>query len=430
MKKDSCDKNACWQYSIFRFNILFIIAVIFFVQISFAIVFERRTRPEPELAYFIYPAAGSIPGVQSFYGAGFTVSAIGGSEVDITGIMLKGEAEHFDDGDFGINLFSILDVPVFTERLTISYIQAEIENGAWPEGERGINSDPESTYYLLGSKMHTKIAEISFNVFDNQFEIYYGLMTGDVVPYGVVDPNGTFYSAEEKKIIENPTSYRWGVYLDDTDDRRDPRVGYRIQYEKWGVPSTRGENSAFYQEDLNLTIFIPVFSDNSGVFVLNKFSGSSTVTEKGVVDKSKYVCNEILTPGCQAVLDVLYERQVAEAENGKATSLGGYNRLRGYRTNRFFDSYSEFQGIEFRWYVLETQQSFDQFIEKGVFAALQLAVFYEEGTVAPARSELWDETKTSGGLGIRAIFNTVVLRFDVGSSEEGTETTFFVGYPF
>jgi hypothetical protein len=36
-----------------------------------------------------------------------------------------------------------------------------------------------------------------------------------------------------------------------------------------------------------------------------------------------------------AILDELYARQVAEAENGKATSLGGTNRLRGYSTNRF-----------------------------------------------------------------------------------------------
>ena len=50
------------------------------------IVFERRERPEPELSYFVYPIVGSIPGVQDFYGVGTTVSAIGGSDVDITGL--------------------------------------------------------------------------------------------------------------------------------------------------------------------------------------------------------------------------------------------------------------------------------------------------------------------------------------------------------
>ena len=49
-----------------------------------------------------------------------------------------------------------------------------------------------------------------------------------VKPYGLVDPNGTFYSAEQAALNENPMGYRYGIYFDDTDDRRDPSIGYRI----------------------------------------------------------------------------------------------------------------------------------------------------------------------------------------------------------
>ena len=48
-----------------------------------------------------------------------------------------------------------------------------------------------------------------------------------------------------------------------------------------------------------------------------------------------------------------------EAERGRATSLGGTQRLRGYRTNRFYDSYTNLRGVELRWYVLETQDAFN-----------------------------------------------------------------------
>ena len=72
-----------------------------------------------------------------------------------------------------------------------------------------------------------------------------------------------------------------------------------------------------------------------------------------------------------------------EAERGRATSLGGTQRLRGYRTNRFYDSYTNFRGVELRWYVLETQDAFNFIVEKGTFAGFQAAVFYEEGTVSP-----------------------------------------------
>ena len=40
---------------------------------SSALVFEHRSRLDPELSYFLYPVAGNIPGEQDFYGLGTTV---------------------------------------------------------------------------------------------------------------------------------------------------------------------------------------------------------------------------------------------------------------------------------------------------------------------------------------------------------------------
>ena len=92
----------------------------FWISEASAIVFERRERPSLELSYFLYPVAGTIPGLQDFYGMGTTVSGIGGSEVDITAISLRGEAKYIKEGDFGIDILTVLDIPVFTPRLTLS----------------------------------------------------------------------------------------------------------------------------------------------------------------------------------------------------------------------------------------------------------------------------------------------------------------------
>ena len=92
---------------------------------------------------------------------GATISGIGGSEVDITAVSLRGEAQHFEDGDFGIEFITVLDIPVFTPSLTLSLFYTDIRNGTWPEGERGINSDPDQNYYLLGSKIYAHGAELS-----------------------------------------------------------------------------------------------------------------------------------------------------------------------------------------------------------------------------------------------------------------------------
>ena len=111
--------------------------------------------------------------------------------------------------------------------------------------------------------------------------------------------------------------------------------------------------------------------------------------------------------------------------------MGGTNRLRGYRTNRFYDSYSNFRGAEFRWYLHESQDSFNFLLEKGTFAGFQMAYFYEEGTVTNNRADLWQNLRTSYGVGTRFIFNTIIVRIDRGfSKDEGGQTTFFAGYPF
>ncbi len=411
-------------------RVIFVLLFLFcWSSTASAILFERRKTFESEISWFVYPVVGSIPGVQDFYGLGGTVSGIGGSESDITAISLRGKAEYFDD-DFQIDILSIFDIPLFTNHLTFTWFTTKIRNAGWPEGERGIDSDPDSMYYLLASNVDASGGEISVNVLENQLEFYYAYSDASVKPYGLVDPNGTFYNAQNAEIIESPRGYRYGLYLDDTDNRRDPRIGYRFQYEKWGQPSSREGNSEYYQEDFNLSGYIPVLSEKKGVLVLNQFFGSSTVIKKGTVDQSLYVCNNTLKPGCQALLDELYARQVAEAENGKATSLGGTNRLRGYSTNRFYDSYTNFRGAEFRWYVHEVQEAFNYFLEKGTFAGLQLAFFYEQGTVSPDKASLWKNMRSSYGAGTRFIFNTIIVRIDRGFGKEGGETTFFVGYPF
>ena len=412
-----------------RMFLVFLLAYLSIHTSVHALLFERRKTPEPEISWFVYPVVGSIPGVQDFYGLGATVSSIGGTDSDITAVSLRGKAEYFDD-DFKIDILSIFDIPLFTDHLTLTWFSTKIRNAGWPEGQRGIDSDRESMYYLLASHVDASGGELSVNIYDNQLEAYYGYSDASVKPYGLVDPNGTFYSAQDAGIIESPRGYRVGLYLDDTDNRRDPRIGYRFQYEKWAQPSTRAGNSEYYQEDFNLTGYIPVLDENKGVLVLNQFFGSSTVLQKGTVDRSQFVCDSTAKPGCQAILDELHARQLAEAENGRATSLGGTNRLRGYSTNRFYDSYTNFRGAEFRWYAHEVQNAFNFILEKGTFAGIQIAFFYEQGTVSPDKGSIWKNMKNSYGAGTRFLFNNVIVRIDRGYGREDEQTTFFVGYPF
>ena len=71
-----------------RRSLLGLITIFLLFLHAHALVFKCRPRPDPELSYFLYPVAGSIPGLQDFYDLGATVSGIGGREVDITAVSL------------------------------------------------------------------------------------------------------------------------------------------------------------------------------------------------------------------------------------------------------------------------------------------------------------------------------------------------------
>ena len=45
--------------------------------------------------------------------------------------------------------------------------------------------------------------------------------------------------------------------------------------------------------------------------------------------------------------------------------LLGTQRLRGYRSNRSCNSYTNFQGAAFLWYVMEVQEAFDYLVQRG-----------------------------------------------------------------
>jgi hypothetical protein len=90
-----------------------------------------------------------------------------------------------------------------------------------------------------------------------------------------------------------------------------------------------------------------------------------------------------------------------------------------------------FYGTEVRWTLTEEATPFDIFIAKDVRTALQVALFYEMGSVADKRQDLGDLYRSSYGAGFRMVTASgIVLRADVATGREGIETTIIVGYPW
>jgi len=83
------------------------------------------------------------------------------------------------------------------------------------------------------------------------------------------------------------------------------------------------------------------------------------------------------------------------------------------------------------WSFDEKVTPFDFWIWKDVSTALQLALFYEAGTVAELKSDLGVITRTSSGLGLRMVSASgFVYRADYANGEEGGNMTLIFDYPW
>ena len=404
-----------------------------------AIVFKRRKHPVKKLAYNVVPFPLSVPGVQkAWFVAGavqdIILPGVDDGYFDVLMGFGQGEgAKWFEGKKFRGGALIILDFPIISKNFTLSPGIEYFEILSYPQSERGIDSDPDRTLYLLGEKGYIFNGEVSYYMFERQLEFFYTYFKFDYDPYGYVDYDDNFISPKEAGMSNTPHIDRFGVLLDDTDSRLDPRIGYSIQLERWDWPSRIGIDPEFYQYDLDISGYFPI-QEQKLVLVANQFFSTTEVKKDGTVDKSRFICTSAqlyLNPACQNFTDQLYERSIEESKKGRATALGGRNRLRGYREARFFDSHTNFRALELRWYIKEAQIDFDFILEKGVFAGIQLAFFYEQGTVSPdLGSSYWSNFRDSYGIASRFLFNTTVARMDFGFSDEGKELTVWYGYPF
>ena len=134
---------------------------------------------------------------------------------------------------------------------------------------------------------------------------------------------------------------------------------------------------------------------------------------------------------CDDSLQKLARDTELRRKYGTASSLGGSSRLRSYAGGRFSGAHTEFYGYEFRWNLTDENTPFDLYFIKDFRTGFQLAFFYETGTVAEQREDLWTKSRNSTGLGARLVTGSgFIYRFDVATGSEGAETTLFVDYPW
>ena len=409
-----------------------LLAVAIAAQTAFAdgsSFFPDRRKPQfmNDRGYYVFPMPYSIPGV----GEGLGVTAIGmnlgGTYTDVFGFALAGSLPGWGVGVSDVHLIPrtlILDLTSF------QFGQSSITN----YNQRGMQSGKHDYSYVQSDQYGFTGGRLTATFADRRFEVYGGgYLIGSQFDK-ILDQNSNIIYDIEGSPTQRAKVYGFGMRGDLTDDYYDPRRGVRLDIGRWWSPPMSNSDPDFYRMEYNATAYFPL--GKRSTWLLNYFRSDAHVTRQGETDSS--VIEGQLNLNCSSLTgqdkvrcDEFVQNIIAENTYGTTTGLGGTSRLRSYPEGRFKGAHMVFYGTEVRWTLTEEAHPFDIFIAKDVRTVLQVALFYELGSVSDLRNELGNLYRPSYGAGFRMVTASgIVLRADVATGREGIETTIIFGYPW
>lgn len=409
--------------------------ILFIVSLSQTLAFfsdahaieRRRDQFLDEQGYYVFATPYSLPGIGSGVALVGAVSNIANSYADFYTYLLAGDLE---GGGFAIS-----DVHLIPKRLVFDLTGSRFRKVLVQSfGSRGINGDKDDYTLLemdennfLGLRMTGTFLERMIEVYtmgydggwhisklrDNDGNVTQDLQDSDTMDYGV-------------GVV--------GMRIDYTDDYQDPRVGVRFDVNAGKVLERERHAPDQYAMQYNLTGYIPLRKRDT--LVLNFYQADAVVRSKGESDRGTvesiygFDCT-LGTVAEQEDCNKVVDNIISGNRYGTAGGLGGTSRLRAYPMDRYKGAHIRFAGIEYRWYITDESTPFDIFIAKDIRTSIQMAFFYEAGTVADRNSDLYDKFRTDAGLGIRMITEGgFILRGDVAYGREGSGVSIIISYPW
>ena len=410
-----------------KYCLLFLGVLLSTVQ-AFAWEFDRRVPQfRDEFSYAVFPAPYNIPGIGKGVALGGGLVNIGGSYVDSYGIVITGDVEG--------QAIGISDIHLISERLILDVGRSRISKAGFGlNTSRGMagDEDPDDfkTAELTDSNFYGGQLTLSFA--ERRFEIAMQQYSTEARIERIIDEDGNTIAEIDNPEADKETIVNGSVILDLTDDRNDPRNGFRLKWSRNFPRNVKEEDVDFYTIDINATAFIPVLRNSTWIF--NYFKSDAVVLRKGETDRTKVGNDLICTSGdteCEEEKEKNKDQIVAQNTYGSASTLGGNSRLRSFINTRFRGAHTRFYGTEFRWNLTDEKERFNILFMKDLRTAVQIAFFHEKGSVADKEEDLFKETRHSTGMGIRAVMGSgLVYRLDYAVGEEGAQTVLFFGYPW
>ena len=401
-----------------------------FIAFDALAVDRRRDQSQRDISYAFMPYAMQIPGIGGFYGLAAAANNMFETESDMYLATMIGDLHGYTGGLF--------DVPLPNEYITLHYFTTNFSKASVESYGRGMDSKKEDMKMLFADKVLYNGYAINIKAWDKRFQLYSTRGSGKVNPTQIYDNEGNLIAdiTGEETAFE---SSDYGVLIDYTDDRADPRKGLRLEWRNASSKAKSDFDPEYYRVDQSATAFLPI--TDSAYWTFNLFGSDAVVTREGETDRNLISarigidCTQIpdatQKTACEASLTEQIDQAEAANRYGTASSLGGINFLRAYPEGRYYAAHTRFYGTEFRWNFNEGNEPFDLFLMKGIRTIFQLALYYEKGTVADKVEDLGKTWRSATGVGFRVLLTSgFVFRLDVGTGEEGTATTLFFNYPW
>ena len=407
---------------------------IFFILINFLVIYnslkaiERRTDQFPsDFGYLTLPLPYVIPGAGMGFGflGGFNNVPFGETKttLDIFGILIT--------GDIGGGIVLATDVPVIPKMFLVDIGQGNFDKGSFRSyRDRRMSSDPDDYVISELSDTQFRFTRLTLTFFERLLDIFTFETRNKSTLSAIRDKDGDLiYEAEQSF---DGVSRSNGFQIDYTDDRTDPQKGFKFIYTNSDSPASSSDSPDYYVQNYNFTAYFPILSFSTLAF--NWYRAGATVNKQGNTNLDDLIAKENATcfANCDAAtIAVLAKNRLATNMYGSAGSLGGTERLRSYVGGRFSGAQVAFRGLEFRWNLSDEKTAFDWYFIRDIRTGFQIAFFYEEGSVADVKSDLWNEKRTSIGVGTRLVTGSgFVYRLDFATGKEGGSTIVIFDYPW
>jgi hypothetical protein len=409
----------------FKFLLSISLFVFFIVDAAYAFEIDRRREQfNKQYGQLFLPLPYSLPGL----GTGLLLIGnfgnIADTTTDIAAIGAIGDAEF---------IFTFLDeLFIAPELLYLQYLRAHGFKFAFQQySSRGMNTSKDDFQYGIGNSYDLNAPTLKLTFMDRMFEIGLGINKQSGTFQKFVNPDESDPTKQGETVaifdpgleINIANKIEFSTRIDFTDDYKDPRRGIRNSLFIDRQTAKTSSEPSFDVVTNDLQIYIPVLEKSTIVFDLQ--ISDAYVTKKG---ETNLEVLRIKNGGNENLANT----ELASNTNGTSLSLGGGDRLRSFPEGRFQGAHTIYYAAEFRWnYSSSGGEKLDLFFIQDLVEELQVALFFEQGSVSETKSELGNTVKTSVGSGFRFLSGSGNLyRADFATGNEGPAFTVIIQYPW